>query len=302
MRLISVLGNLACFTHYSTVIYPSEIFEPKAVLDAVQRYKCTALHGVPTMFIALLEVPEKYDCSTLRTGIAAGTVVTPTMMTKIHAGLGLDELTITYGMTETSPGTTMSCTTDPKDKRTSTVGKVMPHTRLKLVDEEYRTVPVGVKGQVLTAGYMLFKGYYNDPEATREAIHVDEDGEWMKTGDEGVLDHHGYLSISGRLKDLIIRGGENISPSEVENVMITCPGISDVSVVAIPDQKYGEVPAAFVKLLPGKSVTSEELTSFARARLAHYKVPVRYFFIDEFPKTASGKIQKYLLREMARHR
>lgn len=302
-----VLANMAAFTHHSSVVYPCEIFQPRAVLETVQAHKCTVLHGVPTMFIAILELMdrESFQTRSLRTGIAAGTVVNAGLMTRIQKTLGLTDLCITYGQTETSPASTMTSITDAMDKRTTTVGKVLPHTTVKVVDKEGRIVPRGVTGEVCTAGYLLHRGYWDNAVASEDILSMNENGEtFLKTGDMGCMDQDGYLRIPGRLKDLIIRGGENISPSSIENELAAHTSISDVSVVAISDERYGEVVGAFIIIAAGKPIlTSEEVRQFAKSRgLAHYKIPVHIFIMGQegispdFPKTMSGKIQKYILR------
>lgn len=302
-----VLGSLAAFTHECGIVFPSEVFNARAVLEAVQSQRCTALHGVPTMFIAILELLEKtrYDTKSLRTGICAGTVVNAGIMSRIQGRLGLMELCITYGQTETSPASTMTSVTDPMDKRTSTVGRVLPHTICKIVDEEGKIVPRNTPGEVYTAGYLLQKGYWNNEKASADALATDENGTvFLKTGDVGIMDNEGYLRIPGRLKDLIIRGGENINPSEVEDHMAAHESISDVSVVAITDERYGEVVGAFIILHKDKKRPEpQEFVAFCTSRgMARYKHPVHIFYMGEeelavdFPKTMSGKIQKYILR------
>lgn len=260
------------------------------------------------MFIAILETLEKerFDTESLRTGIAAGTVVNAGLMTRIQKTLGLTDLCITYGQTETSPASTMTSTTDPMEKRTTTVGKVLPHTTVKIVDESGHVVPRGVTGEVYTAGYLLHRGYWDNPAASKDILRVDEQGlTFLKTGDMGCMDDEGFLRIPGRLKDLIIRGGENISPSIIENELAAHTSISDVSVVAIEDDRYGEVVGAFIIVAKEKPRPSlQEIRQFATSRgLSHYKVPVHIFIMGEegiaadFPKTMSGKIQKYILRQ-----
>ena len=291
-----VLGNMAAFTAQSSVVYPSEVFDPMMVLEAIQQHRCTALHGVPTMFIAVLDLLDSqyFDTTSLRTGIAAGTVVNSGLMAKIQDRLKLADLTITYGMTETSPASTMTSVTDPLEKRTATVGKVLPHTTIKVVDEQGNVVPRGTQGEVYTAGYLLQKGYWNDAVASQSCLSIDKNGTvFMKTGDLGIMDADGYLRIPGRLKDLIIRGGENISPSEIENQLANHPDVSDVSVVGISDERYGEVVGAFLKLhRPAQSITREDIVNFSRAaQLAHYKIPTHVFLLghedlpNDFPKT-----------------
>lgn len=302
-----VLGSLAAFTHQSSIVIPSEVFNARAVLEAVQSQRCTALHGVPTMFIAILELLDKtkYDTKSLRTGICAGTVVNAGIMSRIQDRLGLMELCITYGQTETSPASTMTGVTDPMDKRTSTVGRVLPHTICKIVDESGKIVPRNTPGEVYTAGYLLQKAYWNNLRASADTLSNDENGTvFLKTGDVGIMDSEGYLRIPGRLKDLIIRGGENINPSEVEDHVAAHESVSDVSVVAIADERYGEVVGAFIILnRESKRPEPRELVDFCNTRgVARYKQPAHIFYMGEedlqsdFPKTMSGKIQKYILR------
>lgn len=291
-----VLGNLAGFAHASCAVYPSEMFDARSVLEAVSRHKCTALHGVPTMFIAILELleAEKFDTNSLRTGIAAGTVVNAGLMARIIKDLKLKDLTITYGMTETSPASTMSSVHDPLEKRVTTVGKVLPHTIVKIVDEQGKIVPRETPGEVYSAGYMLQKRYWNSEAASNECLAIDEHGvAFMKTGDLGIMDHEGYLRIPGRLKDLIIRGGENINPSEIEDHLAAHSSVSDVSVVGLLDERYGEVVGAFVKPIPGShKLDVHHAREFLQTRgLAHYKLPVHIFHMateglsEDFPKT-----------------
>ena len=256
------------------------------------------------MFIAMLEIldSEKFNTSSLRTGIAAGTIVNAELMTRIQKRLGLPELKITYGMTETSPASTMTTGTDPMIKRTTTVGRVLPHTIVQIVDEDMKPVARGQSGEVVVSGYLLQKEYWNDTQASQNCLFVSNGRVFLKTGDVGSLDAEGYLSIHNRIKDIVIRGGENISPSEIENVLAMHESVVDVSVVAVKDDRYGEVPAAFIKLSPTKPVSAERLIGFAHDKLAHYKVPAYIFFLDpeeDFPLTASGKVQKFKLRERA---
>lgn len=304
-----VLGNLAAFTHGSAVVYPTEVFSARSVLECAEKYRCTALHGVPTMFIQELELLQKeaFDLKSLRTGIAAGTVVNANIMSRIQKHMHINNLTITYGMTETSPGSYMSSARDTMEKRTTTVGTCLPWTTVKVVDEKGKIVPRGTPGEVLVAGYLLQKCYWQNPKASEECLVKDEHGTvFMKTGDLGLMDADGYLSIPGRIKDTIIRGGENISPSEVEDQMAAHPAISDISVVAVADERYGDAVGAFVKVIPGKpEPTLHEIQAFGRERMARYKVPAHLFIMgkegleDDFPKTGSGKVRKVELRDMA---
>ncbi len=294
-----VLSNLACMTHGATMVLPCEYFDPVLVMEAIQKEKCTALHGVPTMFIAELEHPnfKNYDFSTLRTGIMAGSPCPIEYMKKVSTLMNMSQVVITYGQTESSPGLTMSSTTDPLERRVSTVGKPMPHTELKIVDPKTgKMVPRGVPGEICARGYMIMRGYYNNPEATNLA--VDKEG-WLHTGDLGTLDEEDYCKITGRLKDMVIRGGENIYPREVEEFLYEHPAISDVQVIGVPDLKYGEELMAWVKLKGDQALTPEQIKEFCKGRIAHYKIPRYYKFVDEFPMTISGKIQKYKMREIS---
>mgnify|MGYP000149010361 FL=1 len=291
-----VMGNLGCLTHGATMVYPSAAFEPLAVLKAVQEEQCTALYGVPTMFIAELEHPDfaKFDLRSLRTGIMAGSPCPVEVMKRVQADMNMREVTIAYGMTETSPVSLQSATDDPLERRVSTVGRVQPHVEIKVVDTEGRVVRRGVTGELCTRGYSVMLGYWNDDEKTSEA--VDTAG-WMHTGDLAVMDDQGYVNIVGRLKDMVIRGGENIYPREIEEFLYSHPHIQDVQVIGVPDEKYGEELCAWVKLREGQSVTAEEVRAFCKGQIAHYKVPRHIRFVDEFPMTITGKIQKYIMRQ-----
>ena len=294
-----VLSNMACMTHGSTMVIPAEHFDPISTLTAVQNEHCTAVHGVPTMFIAELDHPDfgKFDKSTLRTGIMAGSPCPTEYMRKVNSLMNMRDIVITYGQTESSPGLTMSSWDDPLEKRVSTVGKPMPFTELKIVDPRTgRMVQRGEPGEICGRGYMIMRGYYNDPEATKRA--VDDQG-WLHTGDLGVLDDENYIKITGRLKDMVIRGGENIYPREVEEFLYTHPEISDVQVIGVPDMKYGEELMAWVKLKNGVAVTPESIKEFCTGKIAHYKIPRYYKFVDEFPMTVTGKIQKFKMREQS---
>lgn len=291
-----VLGNLACLTHGSTIVYPAESFEPLATLEAVQAEKCTALHGVPTMFIAELDHPDfaKFDLSTLRTGIMAGSPCPIEVMKRVIDKMNMAEVTIAYGMTETSPVSTQSSTTDSVDLRVSTVGRVLPHIEIKIVDPEGRIVPRGQTGEFCTRGYSVMLGYWGDPERTREAIDA---GRWMHTGDLATMDANGYVNIVGRLKDMVIRGGENVYPREIEEFLYRHPKVQDVQVIGVPDTRYGEEICAWIKLREGVSATDEEIRAFCRGQIAHYKIPRYVRFVDGFPMTITGKIQKFVMRE-----
>ncbi|MGP4080391.1 AMP-binding protein [Pseudalkalibacillus sp. R45] len=293
-----VLGVLACVSVGATMV-PIVQFDPELVLQTVEKEKCTGLHGVPTMFIAELNFDsfDDYDLSTLRTGIMAGSPCPIEVMKKVINLMGMDEITIAYGQTESSPVITQTRTDDPIERRVETVGKKHPIVEVKIVDPATgEQVPTGNQGELCTRGYLVMKGYYNMPEATAQAI--DSDG-WLHTGDLATMDEDGYVKITGRLKDMIIRGGENIYPREIEEFLYTNPAIIDVQVIGIPDEKYGEKVTACVKVKEGKGVTEKEIRSYCEGKIAHYKIPEYIFFVDEYPMTASGKIQKYKLRKMA---
>ena len=292
-----VLGNLAILTHGGCIIYPNDGFEPLSVLKAVEEEKCTALHGVPTMFIAELEHPDfdKYDLSTLRTGIMAGSSCPIEVMRRVIDEMHMSEVTIAYGMTETSP---VSCQTNkntPLDKQVSTVGLVQPNLEVKIVNTETgEVVPIGETGELLTRGYSVMKGYWGSRFKTRESI---KDG-WMHTGDLATMDEEGYIKVVGRSKDMVIRGGENIYPVEIENYLYRHPKISDVQIVGVPDQKYGEVLAAWIIAKQNVELTEEEVKQFCKENIAHYKIPKYFRFVQEYPMTITGKIQKYKITEM----
>jgi fatty-acyl-CoA synthase len=290
-----VLGNLACVTHGAAMVYPGEGFEPKAVLETVQAERCTALHGVPTMFIAILDHPEfgNYDLSSLRTGIMAGSPCPAEVMNRVIGKMHMNEITIAYGMTETSPVSFQSSVDDPVALRVSTIGRVHPHLEVKIVDGAGRIVPRGQKGELLTRGYSVMLGYWGDEERTREAI---DPARWMHTGDLAVIDEQGFASIVGRAKDMVIRGGENIYPREVEEFLYRHPKVLDVQCVGVPDPKYGEELCAAIVLRPGMQADADEIRAFCSGQIAHYKVPRYVVFVDSFPMTVTGKVQKYMLR------
>ena len=293
-----ILGNLACTSHGSAMVVPCEGFEPRAVLEAVEAERCTALYGVPTMFIAELECAstEEFDCTSLRTGIMAGSPCPIEVMKEVQVRLHVPEITIGYGMTETVL-TTLSNTDDPLARRVSTVGRVLPHFEIKIVDPaKGEVVPQGTPGELCARGYGVMRGYWNDAAATRQAI---DDSRWMHTGDLATIDGEGYVNIVGRIKDMIIRGGENIYPREIEEVLHTHPSVSDVQVVGIPSERYGEEVMAWVKLRPGAIESETDLATFCDARLAHFKVPRYWKFVDGFPMTVTGKVQKFKMREIA---
>ncbi|MBV8576667.1 MAG: AMP-binding protein [Acetobacteraceae bacterium] len=291
-----VIGNLGCLTHGSAMVYPGEGFEPLATLEAVAEERCTAVYGVPTMFIAEMDHPEfgKFDLSSLRTGMMAGSPCPIEVMKRACTSMHLTEIVIGYGMTETSPASFASATDDPIERRVSTVGRMLPHVEAKIVDAEGRIVPRGAPGELLTRGYLVMLGYWNDEEKTREAVDT---ARWMHTGDLATIDAEGYCNIVGRIKDMVIRGGENIYPREVEEFLYRHPKIQDVQVIGVPDARYGEELCAWVCLRDGESATVEEIRAFCQGQIAHYKVPRYVKFVDGFPMTVTGKIQKFLMRQ-----
>ncbi|WXH27790.1 3-[(3aS,4S,7aS)-7a-methyl-1,5-dioxo-octahydro-1H-inden-4-yl]propanoyl:CoA ligase [Myxococcus stipitatus] len=294
-----VIGNLACTSHGSTLVIPGEAFEALAVLQAVQAERCTSLYGVPTMFIAELEHPRfgEFDLSSLRTGVMAGSPCPVEVMKQVQSRMNMREVTICYGMTETSPVSTQSSLDDPLDKRVSTVGRVHPHLEVKVINPETGAVlPRGAAGELCTRGYSVMLGYWANAEATAKA--VDAAG-WMHTGDLATMDAEGYVRIVGRIKDLIIRGGENISPREVEEFLHTHPGVSEAQVIGVPSAKYGEEVMAWVKPKPGVTLTPEELTRHCSGRIATFKIPRYWKLVDAFPMTVTGKVQKFRMREVS---
>lgn len=293
-----VLGNLACLTHGATIVYPNDAFDPLTVLQAVQDERCTGLHGVPTMFIAELDHPrfKEFDLSTLRTGIMAGSPCPIEVMKRVVSDMHMSEVTIAYGMTETSPVSCQSTTDTPLEKRVSTVGKTQPHLEVKIVDPDSgKTVPVGASGELCTRGYSVMHGYWGDPEKTAEAI--DAEG-WMHTGDLAVMDEEGYVNIAGRIKDMVIRGGENIYPREIEEFLYRHPAIQDVQVVGVPDKKYGEELCAWIILRPGAQLDADGVREYCKGQIAHYKIPRYIRFVDAFPMTITGKVQKFRIRDL----
>jgi fatty-acyl-CoA synthase len=291
-----VMGVLGCATHGAAMVLPAEAFEPQSVLAAVSAEKCTALYGVPTMFIAELDHPafSSYDLTSLRTGVMAGAPCPVEVMKRVVADMHMSEVTICYGMTETSPVSFQSGSGDPIERRVATVGVIHPHLEVKIIDADGRVAPRGERGELLTRGYSVMQGYWDEPQKTREAI--DEQG-WMHTGDLATLDEAGYCNIVGRVKDLIIRGGENISPREIEEFLFRHAKIQDVQVFGVPDRRYGEIVCAWIRLKAGQQCTAEEVRDFCRDQIAHYKVPAHVRFVDEFPMTVTGKIQKFAMRE-----
>ncbi|WP_339833249.1 AMP-binding protein [uncultured Parvibaculum sp.] len=291
-----VMGNLGCLTHGATMVYPADAFDPLAVLQAVEKERCTGLYGVPTMFIAELGHPDfaKFDLSSLRTGCMAGSPCPVEVMKQVISRMHMRDVTIAYGMTETSPVSFQTGEGDPLERRVSTIGRVQPHLECRIVDLDGKTVPCGEPGELCTRGYSVMIGYWDDKEKTAEA--VDAEG-WMHTGDLATIDAEGYGNIVGRLKDMVIRGGENVYPREIEEYLYRHPKIEDVAVVGVPDPKYGEEICAWVKLKPGESATEEEIKAFCKGQIAHYKVPRYVRFVPEFPMTVTGKVQKFQIRD-----
>jgi fatty-acyl-CoA synthase len=291
-----VLGTLTCVAHGATMVLPSRGFDPGAALAAVRDEACTAIHGVPTMFIAELDHPE-FDAkqlTSLRTGIIAGAPCPVELMRRLIDEMHLEEITIAYGMTETGPVSFQTTPADSVERRVSTVGSVLPHTEIKIVDEENRVVPCDTTGELLTRGYCVMPGYWGDPEKTASTIDADH---WLHSGDIAVLDEDGYCQIVGRLKDMLIRGGENIFPREIEEFLFQHPKVEQAEVIGVPDPKYGEEICAWVKLLEGEQATADELRDFCREKIAHFKIPRYILFVDEFPMTITGKVQKFKMRE-----
>ncbi len=294
-----VMGNLGCVSHGATMVIPEAGFEPEAVLATVQEERCTSLYGVPTMFIAELSHPRfaEYDLSSLRTGIMAGSPCPIEVMKQVIEKMHMEEVTICYGMTETSPVSTQTAAGDSLEKRTQTVGRVHPHLEVKLVDPATGdTVERGEPGELCTRGYSVMAGYWNEPEKTADAI--DEHG-WMHTGDLATMDEDGYLNIVGRSKDMVIRGGENVYPREVEEFLHTHPAVLEASVIGVPDDRYGEELMAWIRVRDGETLTEDEVRDYCKDRIAHFKRPRYVKFADEFPMTVTGKVQKYKMREQA---
>ncbi len=291
-----VIGNLGCLTHGAAMVYPSEGFDPLATLEALEAERCTALYGVPTMFIAEMDHPDfdKFDLSSLRTGMMAGSPCPIEIMKRAVERMHLRQITIGYGMTETSPASFQSSIDDPIERRVSTVGRVHPHAEVKIVDAEGRIVPRGTPGELLTRGYLVMPGYWEDEAKTREAI---DSARWMRTGDLATIDDEGYCNIVGRIKDMVIRGGENVYPREIEEFLYRHPKIQDVQVIGVPDRRYGEELCAWVRLHEDERATEDEIRAFCQGQIAHYKVPRYVKFVDAFPMTVTGKVQKFLMRE-----
>jgi fatty-acyl-CoA synthase len=294
-----VIGNLGCTSSGACMVIPAPAFEPEATLRAVDQERCTSLYGVPTMFIAQLAHPrfDDFDLSSLRTGVMAGSPCPVEVMRKVIDRMHMGEVTICYGMTETSPVSTQTRADDSLERRVGTVGRVHPHVEVRIVDPATdRTVEHGEQGEVLTRGYSVMLGYWNEPEKTAEAI---DRARWMHTGDLGTMDEDGYVKITGRIKDMVIRGGENLYPREIEEFLYTHPDVADVQVVGVPDERYGEELAAFVVLRDGAAGDEDALRAFCDGRIARHKVPRYIQFVDGFPMTVTGKVQKFKLREAA---
>ncbi len=294
-----VLSNLVCMTHGATMVLPSAAFDAEMVLKTVQNEKCTALHGVPTMFIAELKHPNftKYKYDTLRTGIMAGSPCPTEYMRAVSEKMNMTDVVIVYGQTETSPGVTMTTTHDPIERRVSTVGKAFPHVEIKIIDPQtQKIVPHGLPGEICARGYVVMKCYYNNPSGTRSTIDADH---WNHTGDLGIMDEEGYVRIVGRIKEMVIRGGENIYPREIEEFFHTNPKIEDVYIIGVPDEKYGEELMAWIKPHDGFEMTEEEVRAYCDGRIARYKTPRYVKFVDDFPATVTGKIRKGEMREIS---
>ena len=294
-----VLGNMAIVTHGACIVIPGEFFDPEQVLQTVENERCTSLYGVPTMFIAELDLPDfaKYNLKSLRTGIMAGAPCPIDTMRKVQSLMNMTEICVCYGMTETSPVSTESCTDDPLELRVTTVGTVHPHVEIKIIDPESGAiVPRGTAGELCTRGYSVMLGYWDNPEDTKAII---DETRWLHSGDIAVMDENGYVSIVGRIKDLIIRGGENISPKEIEDFLIVHEGVSDVHVIGVYSEKYGEEVMAWIKPRPGYNVSAESLHTYCKGRIATFKIPRYWKFVDAFPMTVTGKIRKIEMREIS---
>ena len=293
-----VMGNIGCMTHGSTMIYPNDAFDPLLTLSTVAQERATALYGVPTMFIAMLDQPQRqeFDLSSLRTGIMAGATCPIEVMRRVISEMHMSEVQIAYGMTETSPVSLQTGPSDELELRVTTVGRTQPQLESKIIDEQGCIVPRGQMGELCTRGYSVMLGYWNNPQATAEAI---DPAGWMHTGDLATMNEQGYVCIAGRNKDMIIRGGENIYPRELEEFFFTHPAVADVQVIGIPDDRYGEEIVAWIKFHPGHSATEQELQAWCKARIAHFKTPRYFRFVEEFPMTVTGKVQKFRMREIS---
>jgi fatty-acyl-CoA synthase len=296
-----VMGNLASVTLGAAMVYPGEGFDPLTTLQTIEKEKCTTLYGVPTMFIAELDHPEfsKFDLSSLRTGIMAGAPCPIEVMRRVNEQMNMREVTIAYGMTETSPVSFQSSTDDPLERRVSTVGRIHPHVEVKVVDLEGRVVPRGERGELCTRGYSIMRGYWDEPQKTADVL--DQSG-WMHTGDIAVIDVQGYCNIVGRIKDMVIRGGENLYPREIEEFLYKHPKIQDVQIFGVADDRYGEELCAWVRTRPGETLTAEDVRGFCQGQIAHNKIPRYVEFVDAFPMTVTGKIQKFVMREQVESR
>ena len=295
-----VMGNLGCTSHGATIVIPAPGFDPVATLQAVAAERCTSLYGVPTMFIAMLDHPlfGQHDLSSLRTGIMAGSPCPVEVMKRVIAEMNMTEVSICYGMTETSPVSTQTRSDDSVDRRVSTVGQVMPHVEIKVIDPDSGlTLPRNEPGELCTRGYSVMLGYWNEPDKTAEAIDASR---WMHTGDIAIMDTDGYVNIVGRIKDLVIRGGENVYPREVEEFLYAHPAVADVQVIGVPDDRYGEELMAWIRMRDGeKPLTVDDVRAYCSGRLAHYNVPKYVHIVDEFPMTVTGKVRKIEMRETA---
>ena len=291
-----VLGTLCCVAHGATMVFSSAGFDPGSVLKTIAHERCTVLHGVPTMFIAELDHPEfsSFDLTSLRTGIMAGAPCPVTLMKRVMSEMHLTEITIAYGMTETGPVSFQTSVDDAFERRVATVGRALPHTEIKIVDQDKRIVARGQPGELLTRGYCVMPGYWNDEDRTAKAI---DQARWIASGDIATLDEEGYCQIVGRSKDMLIRGGENIFPREIEEFLYTHPLIEQVEVIGVPDERYGEEVCAWIKLREGATVEAEEIREFCRGKIAHFKIPRYIRFVESFPMTVTGKVQKYVMRE-----
>ncbi|MBT4518600.1 MAG: AMP-binding protein [Halieaceae bacterium] len=291
-----VMGNLACITHGSAAIFPDDAFDPKSTLETVASERCTALHGVPTMFIAELDYPDfdQYELGSLRTGIMAGSSCPVETMNQVIERMHMEDVLIAYGQTETSPVNHMTAPDDPIDKRVATVGRTGPHLEVKITDEEQNTLPVGAPGEICVRGYSVMKGYWDDAARTQETI--DDEG-WLHSGDIGIMDEEGFVQVVGRIKDMIIRGGENVYPREVEEFLFTHPAIADVQVFGVPHEKYGEQVCAWIKLQDGVELSEQDVKDFCSEQISYFKIPSLVRFVDDFPMTVTGKIQKFKMRE-----
>lgn len=294
-----VIGNIACTTHGATMVIPNDSFDPLKTLEAVEKEKCTSLYGVPTMFITMLHEMDsrEFNLKSLRTGVMAGSLCPPEVMKKVENQMNMKEVTICYGMTETSPVSTQTKIGTPFEKQVNSVGTIHNHLEIKIINPENgEIVKRGENGELCTRGYSVMLKYWNNPEATKQVL---DEQRWMHTGDLAMMDDEGYIHISGRIKDLIIRGGENISPKEIEDFLYQYPNVLDAQVIGVPSEKFGEEVMAWIKVREGKSVSEEELMMFCKERIAHYKVPKYWKFVDEFPMTISGKIRKVEMREIS---